>query len=391
MWSLLLGAALAGPIFTSVEEEIALPGDGNWPRLFPAGGGRWHFLHANAGDYNYVLLDDRFERVPDTDRPLTGETTLRDHSVAPCPDGTFLDAATAETEEPNDTLYVFRLDSNFNVLDRALIYEDADATTVLADVPAICGSSFRGVAWLKPWDSISTEYAALDDDLRVTGLHRLWRSPQAMGSTLIEEDGELRVIGFPTPDLEPNLILAAYDATMQPVHHVETDIAPEGWTPYWAQASMRVGDLYIVAHMAQDDRYEWGTLGGDLWVSAMDPDWNLVDQVKLTSNVAPDGGMQPGMARSGSELLVTYSKDLHNYLYVVGMDLAAAGEIDPEEPGGADDTGATADSEPEPDEPEGPEGIEPVSPSSCGCAVGTPSASLLRILAALALAGRRRS
>lgn len=337
MWSLLISVAAAGPIFLSVGPEIALSEDGNWPRLFPADGGRWHFLHANSGEYNYVQLDSHFQRIEGTQRPLTGETRLRDHGIARCPDGTYLDAATAELDRPNDSLYVFRFDEDFNLLGRATVFERADATTPLADVPAVCGESFRGVAWLEPWNSVGTQYAALDGALRVTGVHGLWDAPQAMGSSLLEEDGELRVIGFPAVGETPNLIFASYDTDFQPVHHWEAEVVPEGWTPYWAQGSLRVGDVYIVAHMAQDDDYEWATLGGDLWVQALDLDWNLLDQVKITSNVAPDGGMQPGMARVGNEVVLTYSKDLHNYVYEVTIDLVACGELD-----GGDDTGGDA-------------------------------------------------
>lgn len=410
MLSLLVGLAFAGPIFTGVSEPVDLHEDGNWPRIFPADGGQWHFLHATVGDYQYALLDETFERVGGSERAVTGSTILRDHGLSRCPDGTYLDAATADIDRPADSLYLYHYDASFHVIGSTTLIESADASMMMADVPSVCGETFKGVAWLMPYDSIVTRYAELTDDLELGPTHDLIGAPQAMGSSLMDDDGTLRVVGFPTLDEQPPLIAAGFDGAFVEQEHVESSIVPTGWTPYWAQASARVGDVFIIAHMAQDDAYSWNTQGGDLWVEAFDTEWNLVDQLRVTYNEAPIGGMQPGMYVDGDRLLLTYSKDLHNYLYIVTIDTEACGvgvdtgdtgttgdsgdtgptDSGPQDTQAADDTGA-ADT----DVPGADDTGKPSEVTSCGCAssraASSPFGAVAPLLFLAAAVLRRRT
>lgn len=341
MLALLVQTALAGPIFLTVGDEMSLGTSGNWPRAFPTTDG-WHLLHANQGDYAYAFLRDDFTHDPSKDRNLTGSTVLRDHAVAECPDGTFFHVATANLDRDNDTAYTFTYDADFNLLDSGVIVERSP-TGSLADVPAVCGDNFRGAAWWVPEENLPIRYAAIADDLSVTGTFDFALTMPAIGSSMMDEgDGILRV--FSAPGKEANTLgITEIESDLTTMTRFDLDVMPDGWAPYWAQGNLQVGDCTLVVHMAEDTAYEWKTQGGDVWLEAFDPDWNLLDQVQLSHNVAPVGGMQPGVSRKGDTLLVTYAKSLQNYGFAVTMDLDACGYVKEPDDTGTVDTGTPPD------------------------------------------------
>jgi len=376
---LLAAVAYAGPIFLDASEPIRMDADGNWPRLFSDGAGGWHLLFATAGDYNYLHLGGRFPRGAETYRALTGSNVLRDHGVSVCPDGTYLDAATAGLDQENDTLYLYRYSADFQLIDRTTMYERSNASRVFADVPSVCGKSFRGVAWLMPWDSVNAMYLPVNPDMSFGEEVALRGAPSAMGSSLLDDDGTLRVTGF-EPDGGRELVSITYDMEFSGLREHRNEVAPGGWSPYWAQASMRVGETLIVAYMAQDDQYDWAAQGGDLWVAAFDRAGNMVDQLQLSHNAAPDGGMHPGLARVDDLLVVSYAREFEPFAFEIRLDLDAAGW----EAGG--DTG-TADTGTDTWEGRAFEDDK----GSCGCSSGAGFgvSGATALLALLAARGRR--
>ncbi|MBM4390231.1 MAG: hypothetical protein FJ090_03845 [Deltaproteobacteria bacterium] len=388
MW-LLAAVAYAGPIFLEASEPIRMDADGNWPRLFSDGAGGWHLLFATQGEYNYQHLDGSFQRGNEGYRPLTGSTVLRDHGVSVCPDGTYLDAATAGLEHDNDTLYLYRYSADFQIIDRTTVYERSNAARVFADVPSVCGNSFRGVAWFMPWDSVNAMYLPINADMSFGEEVALRGAPSAMGSSLLEDDGTLRVTGF-EPAGGKELVSITYDMELSGLREHRNEVVPVGWSPYWAQASMRVGDTLIVAYMAQDDRYDWAAQAGDLWVAAFDREGNMVDHLQLSQNTAPKGGMHPGLARVDDLLVVSYALEVEPFAFELRLDLEAAGWEAGGDSGEADgDTGEAGD-----DTGEAYTSVGQASEddqASCGCNSGTGlgGSGAAALLALLAARGRR--
>lgn len=410
MIALLLPLALAAPIFTEIGTETYLDTGGNWPRAFAADGG-WHLLHADQGDYQYSFLRDDLTRDRALDRLLTGMTGLIDHGVARCPDGTYFHAATAGLSRENDSLYAFTYDADFNLLASATLVERATEGQ-FADVPVVCGDTFKGAAWFVPELNLPVRYASIDADLRITGTHDFYESVAAIGSSLLDDDGTLRIVGLPGKN-GLTIMFDSYDASYNHLALEDIEFLPDGWEPYWAQGTLMVGDCYIVAHMAEDAAYEWNTQGGDVWIEAFDRSYHLLDQVQLSHNTAPVGGMQPGLARKDDQLLVTYAKDLQNFGWLITMDLAACGVEESPDTGDTGDTGDSGDTGPTDSgetggddtasDDSGESGGDDTAPDDsavddtgatskdgCGCTSGAGAPGVGALLGLAALARRRR-
>ena len=405
--------ALAAPIFLTASSGTQLDVDGNWPRAFPADGG-WWVTNAAGGEYNLQFVLDDLTPDRSSRRVLTSKGHLQDHAITQCPDGTFLHTASSSTTENDDTAYIFRYDADFNLLDEGVVAE-SDTAGIYADLPIICSEDFVGVAYWADEAGRDFRYVPINDDLSVGTPADLDDCTLSMGAAMFEDEGLLKVLGFGGKD--GGLLVSDYDSSFATVDSREIPVAMAGWTAYWSQGIMRVGDTYLVAHMESEDKYSWTTQQGDFFVSAFDLDWNLIESMQLSHNTAPVGGTQPGFALKDDKLLVMYSLNLKNWAYEVTIDLAAAG-VEEEDTGtvdtGTEDTGtedtATVDTGPTDSGPDDSATTDTGSDSAatddsgsetdtangktddggCGCNDGAAVAAFLPSLLALFASTRRR-
>lgn len=391
MLTLVLSAA-AGPVFESVTPEASMEVPGNWPRAFLRDNGGFWMLNAANGEYWVRTADADF--VPDSAsaRALTGHRDLQDHAVTMCPDGTFLHIASASVVDPNDSMYAFHYDDAWNLIGESTI-DEANPVYWNNDMPIICSEQYRGTGRMEPEGGVTHEYIALTEDLEIesiTVLNPL--GPHSIGSMYFESHGLLSVFGAPAKDGLGGM-LDAYSTDITLYNSVTPTLMAPPWAPSWTQAAVRYGETTIVVHLATDLTYQWDTLGADLWITAYDNQWVQIDQLQLSTNTAPIGGLQPGMVLNGNHLLVYYTKEQANLYYDVTLAEAVT-----EDTGGTppDDTGpAETDTEPTDEDDTDTDILGEVKdedtgvPSSvCGCAT-TRTPTWAPLLVGL-LAFRRR-
>lgn len=408
-WALVLlaGAASAGPVFGDASEERLLDLDGNWPRAFPRASGGFVMFSAGGGDYKLTHADDSLTADHFDDRLLTGRTDLKDHDIRPCPDGSWLHVATADKYADHDSAYVWRYDSNFATLAKSTYAEGSTDGSNYVDVPVVCGQEFQGFLYAFPPEALPARFAELGRDARATEVVDMVRAPFATGSSLVNDsDQTMWVLGGYTEPGAParKFVTVQYDTSWTVGRSALLTVAPEGYVAYWPQATIRVGNVYIVAHMMRDEASAWVQQEGNLTLSAFDvADWKMIDQVQLSQNVAPHGGMQPFVVFDGKDSLVAlYSKELRNYAFTVKLQpevlesVEDTGVVDTgvDDTGGEDTDSGVVDSGSEGDSDGAGEIDSGADPDpECGCASSGAGAGAIPVLLAWGLgrrAGRER-
>ncbi|GDX81995.1 hypothetical protein LBMAG42_38060 [Deltaproteobacteria bacterium] len=338
-----VASAFAGPIFLTMSDPVELDVSGSWVRVFAAEGG-WHVTHAAAGNFHYAWLPDSLELDRSTRRDLTTRTNLLDHAVSLCPDGTYLHVASATVGTPDDTIYSFRYDENFQPIYDGIV-EEANPNGVDMDPPVVCGSWVQaaGHSEREPWIEMELEFLA--EDLTVTGSLELEGPPEAAGSAMYTDDNYLWAVGDSDAYWEV-MHVAQYAPDLSLVQQWDVDVAIAGSHAYWYQRMEKVRDTFIVAHMMRTDADSWSTQNGNVYLSAFDADWNLIDQMQITNIAAPIGAFYAWFDRKEDMLLVSYHSDTpsaHNDVKTVIIDLDACGPEAVEDTGVPVDTGDTGD------------------------------------------------
>ena len=383
-------SANAGSVFATSQGPITLDLSGNWPRAYPEATGGWVMFHAGGGEFHVSRAFDDLSPNHSRDKRLTGRTDLKDHDIRPCPDGSWLQVSTADTtgEQAHDSAYSWRYDADFNVIASGVIAEGDLSGPTYVDLPVACGTNFQGTSF--PDDLVGTQarFASVEADGSAPKQNDLPGAPRATGASMMEDtDGTLYMVGFLSEYSLREIVISHYDTEFRNLNTRFVQVAEEGFTPYWAQTLIRVGDFYIVAHMMRNNTLQWTQQEGDLYLTAFDLNWEKVDQLQLSRNTAPLGGMQPYVVDKGDgTLLALYSKELYNYAFIV--DLQPGVEIsDPGTDTGTDtatDSGAGDDGSGDVETGETPE------PVDCECAATPGASGLLALVVAGAALTRRR-
>ncbi len=366
----------AAPIVRSVSDEISTGLGGNWARAWPADDGGWDFLWAAGGDY--VLLPMTADlAVTDFDRVrLTGRSNLVDHAITRCPDGSWLHGASANLDDFNDSAYAFRYDADFALTAEATV-EERVTTVQHNDLAALCSGPRSGLAFAAQDGAVFFPVAT---DGAVGAPVSLPDAPRLTGGAMYYEAESDTIIAINFEFRGP-LTLVRYTPDFELVERRDIDAVEAPHTGYWAQGLLRVGDVYIVAHMARDESQGWQSDEGDVWLTFFDTAWNVLERHQISHNTAPLGGMRPGLARRDDQLLVFYDKEVQPRVFDVRLDLAAMGVDGTEDSGGTWDSGTDTGV---------PYGDMIADKGACGCASGGGAVPAWAILG-VALARRRRS
>ena len=144
-------------------------------------------------------------------------------------------------------------------------------------------------------------------------------------------------------------------------------ISVEGADHYlaWPQTVIPFGDGWAVAHLIRREDVIYPSDQGDIQVTVLDSNLDLVQSVTVAEASEGLGAHRPGLARLGDELLVSFEEEVQPRLVVLQLDPEFPPEPDPEtglpgfmdapedDPGSPGDSGLGEDSgSPAPAEPD---------------------------------------
>jgi len=425
-----LATASAGdpdPFVLKVGRAVEVPDSASWVKAFPDGETGWKLVHSGGGDLLLRTMNNDLEMTSDP-RPLTGLPWFIDQSIAACPDGGYLHVSSVNMGVPNGSAYAVRYDDDFEIIDHGWLAEN-HPTRAHNDAPAICDEGFEGAIFIDRGGGY-TVFMEIGENGRPDGEHLVDHGPNSTGSSMVyEAETDTYVLAsYPifdewtgyedrkdleAPDFDHNLYLFRLSRDFEMIEQIALPVAPEGDVVFWPMGMVRVGQVYVVVHVLQQDGVEWRGDSGDLALAIFDLDWTLLDTVPITDHGGGEGSNRPQLALRGDTLLVTYDDVTKGRVRALTLDLARAadphsgaagvdsggadsgradsGGVD-SAPGGDSDPPGGADSDPPaPDTGEAPEGAGgggPVAPTVSGCAAAAGGG--LWWLAALAGAARRR-
>lgn len=329
----------AAPEFVEISEPFALlenGGGGNWARLIPrpadppddaadsgeAYPGGWWLLMSHGVDLFYRELDLDMKVVRESPTNMTNHGGLVDHSIAICPDGGVLDAASSTTTLTDDTLVIFRWDADLNLVNS---YTLADGgSLVYADAPSVCTAEFTATGgFMYRYEEgerdtvnlyvLDPDTAELLDTLSVTaepswfGAALLW-DPFREAAVSVRMPPGGNVAHFSQLDLEAG----------GETHRWDVFVAEDGDAAFWPVRAIQLGDHWVmpVVYHPVDEEFQ---RGGDIYLALMDNDFDLISMTLLADYEGGMAGMQPWVALLDGRLGVSWSAD--NKPFAVSIDV----------------------------------------------------------------------
>jgi hypothetical protein len=400
MLALLGGVALAAYVTDLGEPvDLDLPGRHGRPFLMDDGS-RWLGL-GRSGSFHVVALDDDGGADLSTFRTIVqGDGEFIDHSFVPCDDGGFLHVASGNRVTTDDTAWVSFVGRDLTWRGTELLV-DSDPHYTTNDMPALCAAE----VW-------ATGFATEGDlEAGVPGSNELF----AFGPGLFGGAGEVRTIPMPSASRMTGTSLVWREDTRQvlaiglrPPHTLRVVALDEDLVfasradrvldlgdldAYWAQSTAVVEGSMLIAHMVRRGTDGFAQDTGNVALTVVGPELQVLETHVLTDFTAPDGAMRPALVVDGADVIVSFDVGgaLHTLQAVVDRDALAGLRVSEDDaavaagpaPGGAE--GA----------PPAPPSADPGAPSgehgAGGCAVAPPVGLLSVLAVPLLLAGRRRS
>jgi len=310
-------AEAAAPEFVEISEPFELlenGGRGTWPRLIPRAAdppgdtgdsgerypGGWWLLMSHGVDLFYRELDLDMKVVFESPNNLTNHGGLVDHSIAICPDGGVMNAASSTTTLVDDTLVIFRWDADLNLINSyTLVEEDS---LVYADAPSVCSAEFTATGgFMYRYEEgeretvsmyiLDPETAAHTDTWEVTA------EPTWFGGTLLwdpQREAALTVRMPPGGDV-------AYFTQLDPdgggeIHRWDVFLAEGDDAAFWPVRAIQLGDHWVmpIVYQPGDESFRQGD--GDIYLVLMDNDFDLVSKTLIADYDGTPGGKQPWVA-----------------------------------------------------------------------------------------------
>ena len=318
--------AAAYDFIDSVGEEVELGPAGGWVRLFPdeANNG-WHFLWAAGGDFVRLPMTLDFQVEDRNRKSLAGRTDLVDHAITRCPSGGYLHVASANVESFNDSAYAFRYDDDFNLIASGTL-EEAEPARRHNDLPVICTPELMATAFIGG-NHRSTSLSIVSEDATQADLIDLPGDvPRTEGGSLrIDPDsGELIVIG--RGGMNRSLEVAGLDSDYNVLWKESFQpLSDSSLKPYWPQALLKVKDHYILAFMGRDESAGWGSDWGNVFLAILDSDYQHLETIPVSNYSPPEGAQRPGLARRGTQLLLTMDRNVQPVLFEIRLNADAFG------------------------------------------------------------------
>lgn len=372
LW-LLAAPAVQAAYITEISDPIVLQDRaGTWVRTFNDDGDWWFFIGAGGG--RVAPTGPEFDFLEDDLIWLTRRNELQDHGVTRCPDGGFLHVASYSQGQHNDSAHAYRYDSQWQLLGDSVVEEGVSSVSH-NDMTVVCSPDFQGVIFAQGnqgrWFSVGSDGA-------VSGPQTLSNVPVVTGGSAVEVEGELWVFGMDDYNSD-RVRVARYAQDFSALGSAgEVTLSPDGGTPYWTQGLLKVGELFLLAHMGRAPGQSFNADTGNVYLSVLDADLTLLQQVRISDFEGGEGAMRPGLMRDGETVVVSYDAELRPNMVFVTLDLSGQGSLDTGwgDSDSSDDTGDT--------------GGGGLSGGCGGCAGGGGLAGLWGIAALAGLLRRRR-
>lgn len=371
----MIAAAWAQPILSVGEQtDMGVSCTCAWANVFPRADGNADLFLAGGGNYNHRVLQRQSDgtwQAAGASRNLTTSSALIDHAITPCPDGSWVHVASANLDGMFDgALYMMHYSDELETLTERLVVEN-DSVYRYNDVPVVCDT--RTVATLghpQSLDSSSGVLMRFAEDGSVSETGYIDTVPPLSGSSLIWDPEREQYLSFRALGPESSLFVVFLDQDFQQTDEWKLiDLSPRPAHLSWPQSVIRLGDGYAIAHLTRREGEAYSSDQGDIQVTVLDSNLDLVQSVTVVEASGAEGAHRPSLARVGNELLVTYEVAIRPYLVVLQLDP----ELPPEPagetgtPGWGDavpvedtgtpedpdtDTGTDTDTEPEEPAPE---------------------------------------
>jgi len=375
----LLGAPAAageveevGTYITKVGQEIEVH-NGSWVRAFPTppvpvrgdtGGapelawdGSWFITTSGGGDYFLRTMEADYS-MPYNGIPITGQDFLIDHGLDVCPDGSILHIGHVNDPVLGHAAYALRYTNDFSeILAQSWIAGDTPGL-LTNDAYTHCSEAFQGALYLNVEERQTLLYH-VGEDAHLSGVDTIFEGPHSTGASMVyePETDTFVVFSFPVffvdPDgggVEPKylgydhkLYLYRLSRDFELIDYREIRAGDPGDIIFWTMSAKRIEQVYVVVHQVQEDGTSFRGDSGNLWLQVLDRDWNLLETVRVTSDLDGDGYNRPGLTLHGDTLMLGYDQVTKGRLREITLDLGRMANPDPP-PGPWWDTGGGGDS-----------------------------------------------
>jgi len=312
--------AAAGEFLLSVGEEVALEHPGGFLRVFPDETDGWYVMHAGGGEYFYMRATAALQ-IEDVSHRITDLGHLIDHSVARCPDGTYLHVGSVLADVGSGALAT-RLDASLQLV-YARWVDEGHRTRRYNDMTVACGEHFQGVVSMD-FPHVQAIFTEIGADAAPGTVHVREAMMNGHGAALVEEPGRdaLTLISFA---FDNRVHFTRLNRRLRVKEIWAVEVTPPGTEVYWTQGAIRVGERWVIAHIAKAEGQAFTSDTGDLWVQVFDADWNLLESLQVSDLGGGLGYMRPSLAHRGDTLILSYDSDLIGRLRPITIDPEAFG------------------------------------------------------------------
>lgn len=318
----------AEPYVLSLGDAVSLGQSGTFGRAGPADDGGWDYFYAAGGGYLYLPLDADLAPDHSGRMELTGHSDLIDHAIVPCDDGGWLHAAHTESAGVSE-VFLWRYDDAINEVASTELMS-ATPERRANDMAVICAGGFQGATVTGLNEEAGPSYfLGVDADFQLEPEILLPGPTRMTGGSLYYEPADERIYGVgQEAGHGQDILITPLDRDWNKIHdHWQFSIfGPDArltWRTYWHQATLRVGNAYVVAHMGRKEDDGWPDDVGDVYLAIFDLGWNQVEHFQVTALEHDAGAMRPGLARSGETFLVTWDAVTDLQAVTLTLDVAA--------------------------------------------------------------------
>ena len=335
----LIAPASAQTYILDIGDEVRFIEGGVWAKTFPDDGDGWYVLHANDGDFMLHYADADFNIDPTRDF-IAGTDFLTDSAVTRCPDGGFLHVASVNLTDHNDSAYAIRYDREFNKYAEGWLAK-SHASRVHNDMIAHCSEALEG-AMFKDHSGNDAVWMHVDQDAAPAGEIAVSGGINSTGASMVyePETDSFVAVSF---NFNQSLYFFRLDRSLSIVEDAAVQAVSGDLQVYWPQAMLRVGDLYVLAHMVYDPAIQTNADSGNVWLQVIDRDWNVLETHQVTADEG-EANMRPHLSRRGDTVVLSYDRETEGRLRPLTIDVDAFGvEIGVDTAGGGGDGGDGGD------------------------------------------------
>ena len=274
-----LGSAQAGYV-VEIGDEVEMNPWGTFHRTAPHGEDGWLYMVGTGGNW-YVAESDADHVATQGEYVVPDFDQMIDRGLARCHDGGWLLAASGNVSSSNDSLWVWRFDEDWKVVGESHLV-DSDNSVATNDIAVVCSSFFSGVVITEGGGGgpMKARFYEVDDEGKELGSKTISELPEPGGSSLIADEAGERILMVGAAGFQGDSLGWAWlDADLNVLEQGNAELAGmgSGERAYWPQGLMKVGDLYLVAHMGRNESQGWAADEGNVYLQVYDLEFNNLE------------------------------------------------------------------------------------------------------------------